>query len=275
MRTTSKLILFVFTLTLAASAYAQSPRVELQQMVEQLQKTPTDNALREKIIQLAQELKPAPAIPEEATRSFVKGNVFQKEAKDVSGYDLAISAYREALRVAPWWGDAYFNLSVALEAAGKFDEAITTTKHYMASVPAGSAEAREAQNRIYAIEAKSEMASRQAKAAVQQAEIEKKRNRYEKLSGRWTGVGMTNLTVKIAADGSCTATSTGGDIEVDSCKVVDDKLQFHSSSRYYGYQMECEFDYTTDGQRMYGRVMSGGHGRKDEANAGCYYLHRP
>ena len=49
-----------------AIALAESQREQLSQMVEQLQKTPGDNALREKIIRLAQELKPAPALPEEA-----------------------------------------------------------------------------------------------------------------------------------------------------------------------------------------------------------------
>ena len=192
MKTTSKLIIFIFTLlALAASAYAQSPQDQLNQMVQQLQKTPNDNALREKIIKLAQGVKPRPAIPEEANRAFVKGNVFQKEAKDVSGYDLAINVYREALRAAPWWGDAYFNLAVALEAAGKFDEAIVSIKLYMASVPGASAEAREAQNRIYAIEAKSEMASRQASA---RAAEERERQRPS-VEGRWTnGMWLFQVT---------------------------------------------------------------------------------
>lgn len=161
MKPTRKLLIFAFTfLVLAASVYAQTPREQLNQMVQQLQKTPGDNALREKIIKLATRIKPAPAIPEEANRAFVKGNVFQKEAKDASGYELAIAAYREALRSAPWWGDAYFNLAVALEAAGKFDEAIASIRNYMASVAAGSAEHRDAQNKIYALEAKGEMAAK-------------------------------------------------------------------------------------------------------------------
>lgn len=181
MKTINKLIIFVLTsLVLAASAYALSPREQLQQMVEQLQKSPTDNVLREKIIKLATNIKPALAIPEEANRAFVKGNVFQKEAKDASGYDLAITAYREALRVAPWWGDAYFNLAVALEAAGKFDEAIASIKLYIASVPGTSADARDAQNRIYAIEAKTEMASRQAMSKVVD---EQRRAREEEARG--------------------------------------------------------------------------------------------
>ncbi|MCR4346174.1 MAG: hypothetical protein NUV55_03055 [Sulfuricaulis sp.] len=191
MKSTSKLIIFIITLlALAASAHAQSPREQLKQMVQQLQKTPDDNALREKIIKLAQGVKPRPAIPEEANRAFVKGNVFQKEAKDASGYDFAITAYRDALRVAPWWGDAYFNQAVALEAAGKFDEAIASIKLYMISILGASTEAREAQNRIYAIEAKSEMASR---LAIVQAAAERERQRPS-VEGRWTN-GMWNFQV--------------------------------------------------------------------------------
>jgi tetratricopeptide (TPR) repeat protein len=176
MKTTVKLIIAAFALVaLVASAYAQSPREQLQQMAAQLQQTPNDNALREQIIKLALEVKPAPANPEEATRAFVKGNVFQKEAKDAFGYELAITAYREALRSAPWWSDAYFNLAVAQESAGKFDEAIASFRLFMASVPPGSADAREAQIKIYALEAKSEMAIKQAAIKGQE----------QRISGAW------------------------------------------------------------------------------------------
>src|SRR3990167_5941187 len=104
MKTASKLLIFAFTLlALAASVLAQSPREQLKQMVEQLQKTPTDNALREKIIKLATSIKPAPAIPEEARRHFVKAVTLQKEAKDIKGYEPAIAAYNQALLIAQWW----------------------------------------------------------------------------------------------------------------------------------------------------------------------------
>ena len=183
MTSTGKFIIFVLTfLALAASASAESPREQLQQMVEQLQKTPTDNALRERIIKLGSEIKPAPAISEEANRAFVKGNVFQKEAKDASGYELAISAYREALHIAPWWGDAYYNLAVALESARQFGVAIASIKLYMASVQAGSAEAREAQNRMYAIEAKHELAN------IPQARVPTEREKDEALIKSLNGV---------------------------------------------------------------------------------------
>lgn len=188
----------VALLGLATNAFAQSPRELLAQMVEQLQKSPTDNALREKIIRLAPEIKPAPAIPEDANRAFVRGNVFQKEAKDSSGYDVAISAYRDALRVAPWWGDAYYNLAVALESARRFDEATASIKLYMISLTTGSAEAREAQNHIYAIEAKSELAAREtATAAAEDAKrkLIVKGNPRLSVEGTWTISGAFEFQV--------------------------------------------------------------------------------
>jgi tetratricopeptide (TPR) repeat protein len=187
MKTTDKLIISVLAFfALSLSTYAQSPREQLNQMVQQLQKTPTDNALREGVIKLATEIKPAPAIPEEANRFFVRGNVFQKEAKDTSGYELAISAYREALRIAPWWGDAYFNLAAAQGSAGKFDDAIASLKLFIASVPAGSAEAREAQNKTYALEAKKEMAANEQRKIEEnspQAKLRKDEQLIRSLNG--------------------------------------------------------------------------------------------
>ncbi len=149
----------------AANSNAQTQAEQLKQMTAQLQASPNDNALRERIIKFAPTMKPAPAISEEANKAYVKGGVFKENAKDASDYDLAVAAFREAVRIAPWWGDAYFNLGVTLGLAGKFDEAIASLKLSMSSVPADSKEARDAQNRIYALEAKAELASKQAATA--------------------------------------------------------------------------------------------------------------
>jgi hypothetical protein len=61
----------------------------------------------------------------------------------------------------------------------------------MASVPGASAEARDAQNRIYAIEAKGEMASRQA---VAQAAAERERQRPS-VEGRWHTGGWVEFQI--------------------------------------------------------------------------------
>ncbi|MGI9077139.1 MAG: hypothetical protein ACR2G6_07405 [Gemmatimonadaceae bacterium] len=189
-------ILFLAVVSSATGASAQSPREQLAQMVVQLQATPTDTALRGRLIALALEVKPAPAVPEDANRAFVRGNVFQKETKDSSGYNLAITAYRDALRIAPWWGDAYHNLAVALESAGRFTEAICSMKLYLSSMPAGSAEARAAQNQIYAMEAKSEMAARgnAIAAAAKENSIAQERPRPT-VEGTWTISGAFDFQV--------------------------------------------------------------------------------
>jgi len=183
MKPASKLPVFVFTfLALTASVYAQSPREQLQQMVEQLQKSPGDNALREKIIKLGAEIKPAPAISEEARRSFVEGVTIIKSARDTSSQQLAIGSFSEALRVAPWWGNAYYNLAVAQELAGQLDEAERTLKWFVLSSPDES-DAREAQDRIYAIAAKRKLAATEAVA--KQEKVDREKSLYDWLLGEW------------------------------------------------------------------------------------------
>ncbi len=142
----------------AVNVYATSPREELAQMVEQLQKTPTDNALREKIIKLAQGVKPAPTVPPEAKRSFVMGGTYQKEAKSPEDFALAVKAFQDATTAAPWWGDAYYNLSVALESAKRYDEAKGALTLYLLTQPK---DAEQAQERLYAIDAKQVLAAKQ------------------------------------------------------------------------------------------------------------------
>ncbi|MBI2399637.1 MAG: hypothetical protein HYV23_01000, partial [Deltaproteobacteria bacterium] len=97
MKITRKLILFVFALfALAASAYAQSPHEQFNQMVEQLQKDPWNTTIREKIIKTATTLEPAPEIPEEARRSFIIGEALFKQAKSLRPAYEAANAFRTA-----------------------------------------------------------------------------------------------------------------------------------------------------------------------------------
>ena len=139
-------------------AYAQTPREQLQQMVEQLQKSPNDNALREKIIKLATSIKPAPAIPEEAREPFVMGATVLKKASDPAGASKAVDLFTQALNVAPWFADAYYNRAVAREAAGQFELAIGDLKLYL-EFKLTDSERREAQDKIYALKANAQLAS--------------------------------------------------------------------------------------------------------------------
>ena len=153
MSTTSKLVIFIWTFfTLVASAYAQSPREQVQQLTAELQKTPYDNALREKIVKLAAGIKPALAIPEEARRSFIIGEAVFKHAKTLRPAYEAANAFRTASTLAPWWGEAYWNLAVAQQFIGQYVGAKESLRFYLLTNP-GATDRRMAQDRIYAIEA--------------------------------------------------------------------------------------------------------------------------
>ena len=76
-----------------------------------------------------------------------------KTAQNLAQQALAAQSCTEALKVAPWWGDAYYNLGVAQELAEKYDEAEKALTFYLLSNP-GETEKRDAQDRIYALSAK-------------------------------------------------------------------------------------------------------------------------
>ena len=165
--------LFLMLTLLLQRAQAQqdsSPREPLKQYVAELQRSPIDDALREKIIKMARELKPPPAIPDEARRYFMKAAAIQKAATDQIGYELAISECRSAIPIAPWWAETYFNLRVALEATVRLDNAIAELKRYPLTEP-NTDDPRAARDRIHAIECKKELA---AKTALAKADAERR-----------------------------------------------------------------------------------------------------
>jgi hypothetical protein len=132
MKDTSKLLILCITfLALAASAYAQSPREELQQMVEQLQKTPGDHALREHIIQLAPTLKPSPALPDAAISFEGRGQFAFRSATSEGDFLVAAQEYEKAVAIAPWVPGYYADLCTIYEKAGKFEDAKRNCGFYL------------------------------------------------------------------------------------------------------------------------------------------------
>ena len=185
------LAVFVLIFVFMFAVQAQSPQEILNQYIADLQKNPNDNPLREKIIKHVQTMKPAPAIPEEARRYFVKAVTMQKEAKNTKGFEIAANAYNQALLIAPWWPEAYYNLSIALESSGQYDEAVKALKLYLVTNPSAS-EVRAAQDKIYALEAKKEISQVQEVEKRKLAE-EKKGPREVRRDGRF--IAYDNGTV--------------------------------------------------------------------------------
>lgn len=113
------------------------------------------DAIRRPFIALAAKLKPAPAVSEEARKYLVRGNTLMGYAKNPGEARSAIQEYQNALLAAPWWDDAYYNLAKAQELAGDLNGAVSSMQYYILTEPQDK---RDAQDRLYAIEAKRDKA---------------------------------------------------------------------------------------------------------------------
>jgi len=137
---------------LGAQEITPDTDTQLNQYMADLKSSPDDTELRKRIIALVQNIKPNPTIPKEARRPFVMAMTFQKNAKSDASFEKAIDSYKEALLLAPWWPEAYYNLSAAQASVRKFDDAAESMSLYLATNPP-EADAVQAQDRIYALEA--------------------------------------------------------------------------------------------------------------------------
>lgn len=139
---------------------------------------------------------------EEARRHFLKGVALQKEAKDYSDYGNALREYIAAETLLPSWPELIFNMSVAWEALGgsseyplvaasNYGQAIAYLKRYLTLKP-NESDARAAQDRIYALEAKLEKAQG---AALKKDEVAaQERAALENKYGR-KGSGETSMSM--------------------------------------------------------------------------------
>jgi len=157
--------LFLALPGLAASPAALPSRKQLSTMVEQLQKTPDDDALRGKIIKLVSALKPAPALPAEAERRMARGSAAVKGAASAADFQDAAKEFEAATLAAPWYGDAYFNLGVTQDKAANYESALRSLKLALLAAP-GS---KEIKALMYEVEYRQEKGSPSALAAKQQS----------------------------------------------------------------------------------------------------------
>lgn len=188
MRSTGTLMIFAFTLLASIPLVrADSPREQVNLLVEQLQKAPGDSALREKVIRLAPSVKPPLAIPEDARRAFVRGNAAMSEAKVAEDYARAVQLYKEASMIAPWWGDPYFNQGKAHELRQEYDAAIASLRFFLLAGVGGN-DARQAQDQIYVLEEKRDRKAKLDEVARREETQKLQRQTWARDLVRW----MTN-----------------------------------------------------------------------------------
>ncbi len=107
-------------------------------------------------MQTAVAMNPRPVIPEDARKSYVQANVIYRNAQNNEDIKSALALYRDALDKAPWFSDASYNASLALEKLGDYYFAAQYMKN-MLPLEAGGPNERRDLDRIYMLEAKAKM----------------------------------------------------------------------------------------------------------------------
>jgi len=214
---TGLMILLLFcSIAVPSRAQTANPHDTLNQYVADLQSNPSDTALRGKIIALAQSMRPAPAIPEEARGHYVMATTFAEKAKSdterakdssdlklaSAGFERAVAEYKAALLAAPWWADAYKKLAIAQKAAQQYDDAVASLNLYLLTQPA---DARDAQDEIYKLKALKQTAADQKAADEERARQAAAAARRPNFGGIWRqfgdnhgGAGTIDGTIEIA-----------------------------------------------------------------------------
>jgi len=159
----------------AAQAQTSTPQQTPQQYVAELQGNPNDDALREKIIKLAREMNPPPAVSDAARKYMDRGIAAMEDAKGIDDFKAASDEFTKATNLAPWLGDAYRNLAIAQDKAGQYDAALKNLRLYLLTAPALPDEdwARSLMNKVeYRREKAARESSPETIAVKQQTEYE-------------------------------------------------------------------------------------------------------
>jgi len=174
-------LMFILTGGLKAGTHLQAQasadstsRDQLRQLSAQLRQSPSDQALREKIIALALTMNPRPATPDDAIMAEGAAEYAFKNAKANSDFADAAKQYEKALVLAPWLAVDYFNCGVAHEKAGENKEAIQSFSLYLLAAP-NSDDAVAVKKRMgglqYAAQKADNAARDQARVANEQAQV--------------------------------------------------------------------------------------------------------
>ncbi len=112
-----------------------NPRELFGKLIAQLKSKPNDDSTRQHIMKLAQEIKPAQAVPEEAQKFEGRAQYAFRNAKSGTEFLDAAREYLKAIEVAPWVAGYYYDLCVILEKANRPAEAARACKLYLVAAP--------------------------------------------------------------------------------------------------------------------------------------------
>jgi hypothetical protein len=203
----------VLLLPLYVAGQQLSQREQFDQLLTKLQQNPSDQDQREQVIRFGAAMLPQPAVPEDARKAYIEGMTLHQDAKSPADEKGAVDSYRKGLALAPWWGDLYLGMAVSQELSGDLPGAIASLKDYLLSAPPPD-KARNAQDRIYMLDAKLKEVNASQQAANQVLESRRK------LSGLWL--------CKTGCQGYTRVDSDGND--------------FHVNMTTYNYKFDGHFE---------------------------------
>ena len=176
-------------------APAQSPKAPqrvsnaLVQGIAELEKNPGDDALRERIIKAVVAGAVPPSVPKEVDELMGKGKAIFKNAESEADYLAAAKAFEEAIALAPWLPEPYFNVGLVYEKAKRYDDAIKNLRLYDLGAT-NADEARQAREKIgemkYLKEKEGQAAAvRAAQETAARQQQENKQRFLAALTGHW------------------------------------------------------------------------------------------
>jgi tetratricopeptide (TPR) repeat protein len=143
------LLLLLFAIIISIQAQTTNPagpsrrptadaaaRKQLAAYMADFHDHPEDAGLRDKIIELAKALKPAPLVPQGVRADFAKAVAQLKDASTAEEFKAAAKIFEQVALRAPWYADAYYNAASAYASAADYDSAKRNLTVYMAAVRA-------------------------------------------------------------------------------------------------------------------------------------------
>ena len=109
-------------------------RKQLAAYMADFRNHPEDTELRDKIIELAKTLKPAPVIPQLVRADFAKAGVQMKAALTANDFKAVAKLFEQVAVKAPWYADAYYNAASAYAKAADLDSAKRNLALYLTAV---------------------------------------------------------------------------------------------------------------------------------------------
>ncbi len=134
-----------------ALAATHAPRSALRWVQTRLQTDPEIQSWRWAAIRIAARLRPAPPIPETAREHLARGVAAFKLATDPQGLKPASEEFRQAVALAPWWPDPYYDLAKTEEKRGAAARAALDYEDYLLAAP-HARDAEDVRSKIYQLQ---------------------------------------------------------------------------------------------------------------------------